>query len=98
EPEPEIDQDAEDREHQSDDAVGQQLARHARTDHLDAAIGDVLAERPAYLVDGSLLRLVAARLLADADEDVVRRAELLQLHVAEAKAAERRAHLGEVGG
>ena len=33
----------------------------------------------------------------DADQHVGRRAELLQLHLAEAQPAQRRAHLGEVG-
>ena len=45
EAEPEVHQDADDREHQAADAVGQQLARHARSDHLDAAIFDGVAER-----------------------------------------------------
>ena len=40
EPEPEIDQDRKDREHQAEHAVGQQFAGNARTHHFDAAIFD----------------------------------------------------------
>ena len=83
--------------HQPDHAVGQQLAGHARADHLDAAIVDGVAERAAHLGHRLLLRGVAAGLLGNADQHVVGRAELLQLHLAEAEPAERRAHLGEVG-
>ncbi len=84
-------------EHQPDHAVGQQFAGDARADHLDAAVFDV-AERLADLGHRRLLRLVAARLLGDADQHVGRRAELLQLHFAKAEPAQRRAHLGEIGG
>ena len=87
----------EDREHQADDAVGQQFAGNARADHLDAAVVDRVAERAAHLGDRRLLRCVAARLLGDADQHVVGRAELLQLHFAEAERVERGAHLGEIG-
>ena len=84
-------------EPEPDDAVGQQFARHARADHLDAAVVDRAAERAAHLGHRLLLRGVAARLLGDADQHVVGRAELLQLHLAEAERAERGAHLGEIG-
>ena len=40
EPEPEIDQDRKDREHQAEHAVGQQFAGNARSDHFDATIID----------------------------------------------------------
>ena len=83
---------------QADRAVGQQLGRDARPDHLDAAIVDLVAERRRDLRHRRLLRGLAARLLRHADQHVGRRAELLQLHLAEAEAAERRAHLGEIGG
>ena len=54
----------EDREHQADRAVGQQLGRHARADHLDAAVLDLVAERArAPCATRGLLRLLAARLL-----------------------------------
>ena len=97
EAEPQIDQNAEDRQHQADGAVGQKLAGDARPHHLDPAVGHLVAERAAHLVDRRLLGLVAARLLGDADEHVVGRAELLQLHFAEAERAERCPHLGEIG-
>ena len=84
EAEPEIDQDADDREHQADRAVGQQLARDARPDHLDAPVFDRRRRAPPRTFSTAcLLRLLAARLLRDADQHVGRRAELLQLHVAE---------------
>ncbi len=50
EAEPEIDQDRADREHEPDRAVGQKLGRHARPDHLDAAVLDVAAERRPHLL------------------------------------------------
>ena len=83
EAEPEIDQDRADRRDDAERAIGQELARHARSDHLDAAIFDLLAERRPDLVDRCLLRLLAARLLRDADQHVGRPAELLQLDIAE---------------
>ena len=97
EPEPEIDQDAEDREHQADRAVGQKLAGDARAHHFDAAVFDAVAERAAHLLHRRLLRCVAARLLGHADQHIGGAAELLQLHFAKTEAAERRAHLREIG-
>src|SRR5207344_1659506 len=82
EPEPEIDQDREDREHQADHAVGQQFTRNARPHYLDAAIFDAVAERAADLLHGRLLRGVTARLLGHPDQYVRGTAELLQLDVA----------------
>ncbi|MEY9807549.1 hypothetical protein ABIF30_007156 [Bradyrhizobium elkanii] len=98
EPEPKVDQDAHDREHQADHAVGEQFAGDARSHHLDATIVDGFAERAAHFRHRVLLRLVAAGLLGDADQDFRRTAELLQLHLAEAKAVQGRAHRGDVGG
>ena len=92
-----IDQDCEDREHQPDDAVGKQFARHAWSDHLYAPIVDFIAERAANFADRLLLRHLSARLFGDADEHIVRRTELLQLHFAEAKRPERGAHLRKIG-
>ena len=84
-------------DHQADRAVGQQLGRDARPDHLDAAIVDRVAERLPDLRHRRLLRLLAAGLLRDADQHVGRRAELLELHLAEAEPADGLAHLGEIG-
>ena len=98
ESEPQIDQDAEDREHQAEHAIGQQLAGDTRTDDFDAAIFDGVAKRGAHLLNGSLLRGIAARLLRDADQHVCGSAELLQLNFAEAEAAERRAERRNIGG
>ena len=88
----------EDREHQAERAVGQQFAGHARTDHLDAAVVDRVAERRAHLLHRRLLRGLAAGLLRNADQHVGRPAELLQLDVAETEPLERRAHLRDIGG
>ena len=98
EPEPEIDQDREDREHQAEHAVGQQFAGNARSHHFDAAIFDGIAERAADLLHRLLLRGVAAGLFGHPDQHVGRTAELLQLDVAEPEIAQRRAHRGDVGG
>jgi len=59
---PEVDQNRKNREHQADDAIGQQLARHAWPDHLDAPIVDVGAERTANFSDRLLLCDLSARL------------------------------------
>ena len=88
EPEPEIDQDREDREHQAEHAVGQKFAGHARSDHFDPAIFDGIAKRAADLLHRRLLRGVAAGLFGDPDQHVGRPAELLQLDVAEAEIAQ----------
>src|SRR5205807_1868941 len=48
--------------------------------------------------DRGLLCRFAAGLLRDSDQHVSVGAELLQLDIAEAETAERRAHLGEIGG
>ena len=88
----------EDRDHQPDRALGQQLGGDARAHHLDAPVVDLVAERAAHLGDRRLLRLVAAGLLRDADEHVGRGAELLELGFAEAEPVDGAAHLGEVGG
>ena len=98
EPEPEIDQDRKDREHQAEHAVGQQFAGYARSDHFDAAIIDGIAERAANLLHRRLLRGIAAGLFGNPDQHLGRPAELLQLDVAEAKAAQRRTHRGDIGG
>ena len=82
EAEPQINQDAEYREPQTDNAIREQLARHTRADHLDAAVIDGAAERAAHLGHRLLLGGIAAGLLGDADEHVIGRAELLQLHFA----------------
>ena len=65
--------------------LGDQLARDGRTDDLDAAILDGVAERLLHLGDRCLL-LLLGRLRGDADEDVVRRAEFLDLNLAEIRA------------
>ena len=97
EAEPEIDEDRADREHEADRAVGEQLGGNARPDHLDAPILDILAERIANLLHRLLLRRVAAGLLGNADQHVVRRAELLELKIAEVQPSDRAAHLGKIG-
>ena len=86
EAEPEIDQDRDDREHQAEHAVGQKFAGDARTQHLGALNVDAVAERAAKLLHGCLLRGVTARLLGNADQNVLGAAELLQLDFAEAPA------------
>ena len=70
--------------------VRPQLARNRRPDDLDAPLRVVGAERVDDLLQRHLLRRVAARLLLDADQHVGRRAEALDLHVAEAEPAELR--------
>ncbi len=94
---PEVNQDCENREHQSDDAVGQKFTRHARPDHLDAPIIDLGTERAANFGDRLLLRCFSARLFGDPDQHVVRRTELLQLHFAETQRSERSAHFRKIG-
>ena len=69
------------------DAVAEQLLRHARADHLDAAIVDAVAERVAHLDDDGLLGRFAAGLLRDTDQHVAAAAELLQLHLAETESS-----------
>ncbi len=96
-PEPEIDQDGKDREHQAEHAIGQKLAGNARAHDFDAAIVDGIAERAAHLAHRLLLRRVAARLFRHADQHIRRSAELLQLHVAEAEAIQGRAHRADIG-
>ena len=98
EPEPEIDQDPEDREHQPQHAVGQQFAGDARSDHFDPAVFDGIAERATDLLHRHLLRGVAAGLFGHPDQHVGGPAELLQLHVAQPEAAQRGAHRRNVGG
>ena len=56
EPEPQINQDPEDREHQPDGAIGEKFAGDARTDDFDAAIFDGLAQHAAHLLHRCLLR------------------------------------------
>ena len=90
EAEPEINQDGDDREHQPQHAVGQQFARDARSDHLDAPVFDGIAKRPAYFLNRLLLRLVTAGLLGNPDQDLVGTAKLLQLNIAETKSARAR--------
>src|SRR5204862_7877113 len=79
-------------------AIEQQLAGHPGTDALDPAVFHALAQSASDLAERVLLRLLPARLLGEADEHVLRAPELLQLDVAEAQAAERRAHFREIGG
>src|SRR3974390_96365 len=98
EAEPQVDQDADDREPEADYAIGQQLAGHARPHHLDAAVVDLVAERAAYFGDRLLLGRLATRLLGDTNQHVVRCAELLELNFAKAEPIQRRAHLGKIGG
>ena len=97
EPEPEIDQDREDREHQAEHAEGQQFAGYAGADHFDAAILHGIAERAADLLHRLLLRGVATGLLCHPYQHVGWTAELLQLDVAEPQRAQRRAHRADVG-
>ena len=98
EAEPEIDEDARDGEHQAHGAEGEQFARYARSHHFDAAILDAISEELTDLLHSRLLCLIAARLFCDADEDVGRAAELLQLHVTEIQRVELRAQRCDVGG
>ncbi len=84
--------------HQPDRAVGEQLLGYPRADNLFASNFDLVAEHLAHLGASGLLRLFAAGLLGDADQHVLRTAELLQLDVAQPQPAERRAHLGQIGG
>ena len=72
---------------ETDHAVGQQFAGHARTDHLDAPVIDLIAERATHFDDRVLLRGIPTRLLGDTDQHVFGRAELLQLNFAEAERA-----------
>ena len=58
---------------------------------------DLGAERAAHLLHRLLLRLLAARLLRDADQHVGRAAELLKLHVAEAERRPSSRASGEIG-
>jgi hypothetical protein len=97
EAEPEIDQDAEQRDDDADDAVAGELGGDARADYLGAAEVDGIAEGVLHQRDHPLLRLVAALLALHADEHVVRRAELDHLHVAEIEGIERGADLADVG-
>src|SRR4051812_12021408 len=97
EPEPEINQDGDDRETETDGAIGQEFGGDTRSDDFDAAVLDVGAERAPHFGNGSLLRAFAARLLRDTDQNIGRRAELLQLNVAKPQSAERRPHFGEIG-
>src|SRR5262245_32730955 len=85
EPEPQIDQDPDDSEHQAYNAIGQELAGNAWTDDLDAPILNRITECFAHLADRLLLRDFATRLLCNPDENVVRRTKLLQLYLAQAE-------------
>ena len=82
EPEPDIDQDADHGDDDSDGAARDQLARDGRPHDLDAAILDPVAERLLDFGDGGLLLLLGG-LRGNADQDIVRRAELLNLHLAD---------------
>ena len=97
EPEPEIDQDRDDREHQPQHAVGQQFSGNPWAHHFDPAIIDGVTERAADLLHRLLLRGVAAGLFGHPDQHLVGTAELLQLDVAEAETAQGRTHRGNVG-
>ena len=95
---PEVDQDRKDRQPEPDRAFCQKLRRDARPDHFDAAVIHLVSQRLAHLGDRSLLGLLAPGLLGDADQDVVRAAELLELNIAETESAKGGAQLGEIGG
>src|SRR5919202_868973 len=96
EAEPEIDQHHDDRQNHRDGAALDELAADARAHDLDAAIGDGVAERTFDLLDHGLLRRVPARLLLDADEHVVGRAEFLDLDLAQAQAVQFAADCAEI--
>ena len=101
EPEPDIDQHQEDRDHHRDDAGLDQLAADLGPHGLDPAVAQgiavVRAERLAHGGNGDLLGARIARLALDADEHLGGRAELLQRDLAEAEAGERAPHLPDVG-
>ncbi len=62
---------------------GEQFARYARTNDLDATIFDGVPERATHLLDRLLLRCFTTGLLGKADQHVGRAAKLLKLHLAE---------------
>ncbi len=97
EPEPQIDQDRPDGREYSHDAQIEKLAGHPRPHHLDAAGGDGVAESALHLEHRRLLGLLAARLLGEANQDIFGTSEFLELDLADAKLAERRSHLGDIG-
>ncbi len=68
-----------------------------RPDNLNAAVVNAVAERLAHLLHRRLLRMVASGLLGNAYQHIGGPAELLKLHIAEAEAAKRSAHLGKIG-
>src|SRR5690606_1934395 len=93
---PDVDVDGQQRDQHRARARGSELARYRRTDALDPALDVIVAERGNSLVQRLLLRLLATRLLLEADQNVIGGTELLDLHVAEAESAKRLAHLGQV--
>ncbi len=97
EAEPDIDHDAEQGQDHGHRATGDQLGRNGRPDDLGTAIFHRVAERLLHLGDGGLL-LLLLRLRGDADQNRVRRAEFLDLDLAETKPADLGANVGEIGG
>ena len=101
EPEPDVDQHQEDRDHHRDDAGLDQLAADLRAHGLNPAVAQriavVRAQGLAHGGDRDLLGAGIARLAFDADQHLVGRAELLQRDLAQAEAGERAPHLPDVG-
>src|SRR5690606_41579001 len=98
ETEPNVNEDGAHRDEHRDGALGRELARNLRADGLDAPhfVG-LVGESRTHLLDRGLLRGVSARLLLDAHEHVVGRAELLHLDFAKTQTVERFANMRRVG-
>src|SRR5271166_5923995 len=86
-----IDENSDDRDQHAPNAALDKLARHARPDHFDATIIVAIPQRRLH-------RILSAGLLGEADEDVARRAEALQLNLADIEFPHRGADRAQVGG
>lgn len=75
-----------------------QLTGHTRSHHLDAPEIDTLAKALAHGRDNRLLGKLAAFRLLHTYQHLVRRTELLHLHVAEIQRSELGTDAGDVGG
>src|SRR6185295_18447607 len=71
-----------------DKAGHAQFARDSRTDHLDAPLREAGLRRVADLLQRRLLRLLAARLLLQPNENIRWWPKLLDLNVAKAEPVE----------
>src|SRR5215469_10035510 len=96
EAEPQIEQDGANRQHNANGAVGEQLAGDPRSNDLDTAILNAVAKRPLHALNCGLLGGVAAWLLGDADEHVVRSTKLLELEIAQVEPCDRRPHRRQI--